>query len=433
VVAVLVLGAALAFSRPWSFVGAAGVVTPPPEPVTTALGVTEVTEPATAPGVAASPSTSVATPVTSAPPTTLPAATTTIPAATTTTGAPDPPESRTLSFTGDVLIHTPVAAQAAAYGADHGAAYDFRPMFQPVRRLLRQADLAICHLEVPLAAATHGVSGYPLFSSPPEVADAVAWAGYDGCSTASNHSVDQGFDGVLETLAALESAGLGQAGMAATRADSRDVTTYDLDGVTVAHLAATYWLNGLPMPAQAPWAVELIDVDRLLRRAERAREDGADFVVASIHCCIEYVHDPTPAQDELFRALLRSPDIDLVIGHHAHVVQPVRHQDGEYVVYGLGNFLSGMGPGATADGVIVTVEIEETEKGWVARRVRYTPTWVEPGTFRILPIAETMNAGATAAASAAQLTDSWKRTTRILEMLEAPRTAPTATPRSGAG
>jgi hypothetical protein len=111
----------------------------------------------------------------------------------------------------------------------------------------------------------------------------------------------------------------------------------------------------------------------------------------------------------------------------------VGHQDGEYMVYGLGNFLSGMGPGATADGVIVTVEIEETEKGWVARRVRYTPTWVEPGTFRILPIAETMNAGATAAASAAQLTDSWERTTRILEMLEAPRTAPTATPRSGAG
>ncbi len=180
-----------------------------------------------------------------------------------------------------------------------------------------------------------GLSGYPLFSAPPEVADALAWTGCDGCSTASNHSIDQGFSGLVETLEVLETAGLGQAGTAATEEGSKQTTLYDVDGVSVAHFAATWWLNGLQLPAEAPWSVDL-DVDRILSQGATARAAGADFVVVSIHCCVEYRALPTSYQVAIGEALIASPDVDLVVGHHAHVVQPIDVVDGEFIVYGLG-------------------------------------------------------------------------------------------------
>ena len=336
-----------------------------------------------------------------------------------------PRPSRTLTFTGDTLIHTPIASQAArnAGGSDD---YDFRPMFGPIRSLIQDADLAICHLEVPLTGRSKGVSGYPRFSSPPEVADALVWAGYDGCSTASNHSVDQGFSGLTETIEVMKGAGLGQAGMSATEAASEQITTYDVSGVTVAHLSATYGLNGLPLPT--PWAVELIDLDRLLDHAERARRQGADFVVVSVHCCVEYDHQPTSYQVEVHRTLVDSPYVDLVVGHHAHVVQPIGFRNGEYVVYGLGNILSNQQRPETIDGVVVGVEIAKRGSGWDARSVDFTPTWVERGTFRILPTAETLADGSPSAALARQLAASWRRTEAVITSLDAPAVSPTATP-----
>ena len=82
------------------------------------------------------------------------------------------------------------------------------------------------------------------------------------------------------------------------------------------------------------------DVDRMLAAAARARAAGAEVVVASLHCCLEYDNDPTPAQEEAVRALLASPDIDLVLGHHAHVVQPFLQVDGEWAALGLGNHIA---------------------------------------------------------------------------------------------
>lgn len=140
--------------------------------------------------------------------------------------APPPRPGRSPAFTGDTLIHLPTAWWAAAYG-ESGVAYDFRPMFDPVKPLIEAAVVALCHLEVPLTARSTGLSGYPLFSAPAVVADALAWAGYDGCSTASNHAIDQRFSGLVETFEVLEAAGLGHAGTAATEADSQQITMYD--------------------------------------------------------------------------------------------------------------------------------------------------------------------------------------------------------------
>ncbi len=319
------------------------------------------------------------------------------------TDTPPPRPSVTIAFTGDILIHAPVWRRAAV----HGSPYDFRPMFAPVADIIRAADLAICHLEVPLSADNSRISGYPLFNAPRQVADAVVASGYDGCSTASNHSFDQGVRGIEDTLSVFADVGLGQAGMFAVPEASGRATVYDVDGVTVAHLAATWWLNGLRLPADKPWLVQMLEVDELVAQAQRAREEGADVVVVSMHCCVEYQTMPTPYQREVARTLIASSHIDLVVGHHAHVVQPIEGVDGKLIVYGLGNFLSAQRSNpSTQDGVIVSVEFALRSESWATRGVQVVPTWVEGGTYRILPAAAANDA-------------SWRRTARAIRLDDA--------------
>src|SRR3954467_4256165 len=258
-------------------------------------------------------------------PTPSTAATSAAPASTT----PPAPASITVAATGDVLIHQDghLVAGAAAAGRAHGVDYDFSGVFAPVAPIIGDADLAICHLETPLAPPAGPFSGYPTFDVQPQIVDALAGAGYDTCSTASNHSLDAGFTGLVRTLDVLDAHGVGHTGTFRTRQESQTPHIIDIAGVKVADLAWTYGLNGILEPQGKPWAVNDFDpagpqVDGMLADAHRARQAGADVVIASVHCCTEYTADPTRAQVAIARALLASPDVDLVIGHHAHVVQP---------------------------------------------------------------------------------------------------------------
>jgi poly-gamma-glutamate synthesis protein (capsule biosynthesis protein) len=306
---------------------------------------------------------------------------------------PRPPAVRTveLAVTGDVILHESVY-QVALAGGDGAAG--FRDMFAPVADVIRGADLALCHLEVPLSPDGDDLSTYPAFNGPPGVAAALADAGYEGCSVASNHSLDQGPTGVVDTLAVLDSAGLGHVGTARSPAEDAAPRLYEAAGVTVGHVSATYGMNGLVMPADQQWLVDLVDpLDGVLAEAAATRAAGADVVVVSMHWGAEYVTEPTVLQREQAAVLMASPDVDLVIGHHAHVVQPIERHGDKAVVYGLGNFLSGQQgrhtPG-TQDGVVVTVDLEVGSGGARVGEIRYTPTWVEPGTYRVLPVPRTL-------------------------------------------
>ena len=254
-----------------------------------------------------------------------------------------PPESFTLLATGDVLIHQGLELTAGARQAD--GSYDFSGVLAPVAPLIRAADLAVCHLETPVAPPGGPYRGYPSFAVQPEILDALAGAGYDLCSTASNHALDDGADGLVRTLDALDAAGIAHSGTYRTEADSLQPTIVDVHGIRVGHVAATYGLNGSGPPADRAWEVAVAgvpDVGGMLAAAARARAAGAQVVVASLHCCQEYDHDPTEAQVAAVRTLLASPDIDLVLGHHAHVVQPFERIDGKWVAYGLGNLVAEM-------------------------------------------------------------------------------------------
>ena len=264
-----------------------------------------------------------------------------VPAPQATATAPPPPESFTLVATGDVLVHQDRALTTGARQDD--GSYDFSAVLAPVAPLIGAADLAICHLETPVAPEGGPYRGYPSFAVQPEIVEALAGAGSDLCSTASNHSLDDGTDGLVRTLDVLDAAGIAHTGTYRSEAESLQPRIVDVGGVRVGHVAATFGLNGVPLPAEREWSVDVApvpDVDGMLDAAARARAAGAEVVVASLHCCVEYEHDPTDAQVAAVHALLASPDIDLVLGHHAHVVQPFEQIAGEWAAYGLGNHLA---------------------------------------------------------------------------------------------
>jgi hypothetical protein len=260
-------------------------------------------------------------------------------------GHPGPSAARvfTLVASGDVLPHS-LIIDRANFDAG-GTGYDFRPMLAGVKPVVSRADLALCHMET-VYGANGDYTGYPTFKSPPEVAQGLAATGYDGCSTASNHSLDDGAAGIQRTLDALDRAGVRHAGSARTEAEARTVTILRAGPAKVAHLAYTYDTNGFPLPQGEPWAVNLIDPARILADARAARQAGADVVVVSLHWGTEWQDEPDQQQLTLAKELTAArtggrPDIDVILGTHAHVPQAYQKVNGTWVLYGMGDQIAG--------------------------------------------------------------------------------------------
>jgi poly-gamma-glutamate capsule biosynthesis protein CapA/YwtB (metallophosphatase superfamily) len=339
--------------------------------------------------------------------------------------ATTPPRSFTLLASGDVLAHGSVQARARAYGARSGHPYDFRPMFAPIRPLVSAADLAVCHLETPLSASGRHLSGYPRFNAPPQLAAALRAAGYDACSVASNHAMDQGLRGVAGTLAVLDRAGLRHAGTARSPGEARP-RLLTVRRVRVALLSYSYGLNGFRLPRRRPWLVNLLDPGRILADARAARRAGSRFTVVFLHWGQEYRSTPTPAQRGLARRLLADPSVDLIVGHHAHVVQPIRHVNGKWVAFGMGNSLSAQSaaccPAATQDGLLLQVTVVEKAGRLVVGRIGYVPTWVEHPSYRILPVVKALARRSSSPATRAMLRASLRRTTAAVGRAAHPAT-----------
>lgn len=262
----------------------------------------------------------------------------------------DQPVTFTLAAAGDVLTHGPVNDSARTKDG-----YDFSRLMEPVRGYVEGPDLAICHLEVPVAPPGTQPTGYPRFGAPKEIVSSLHEEGWDGCSTASNHTVDRGFAGLETTLSTFDQVGMGHSGSARTEDEADSVQMYRVRTggrlITVANISYAYGLNGLPKPEGKPWSVNTFNADKeeaqpIIDRAQQARDAGADVVVASVHCCVEYQTAPTPAQRSIVEQIAASGLVDLYIGHHAHVPQPIEliaggpSGSGMWTAFGLGNYLS---------------------------------------------------------------------------------------------
>lgn len=254
---------------------------------------------------------------------------------------------------GDILIH-PSVWESSARG---DGTFDFAAKFEHILDWTTGADLALCSLEVPIAPKGEQYTGYPMFGAPPDLISSMKEAGFDGCNLATNHTMDRGFPGVEHTIELLEGEGMGYTGAARSEEEFNETQFFTLSAhgqeITVAHLSATTLTNGLYAPADKPWSWFVVgelgpyEVDDIIAQAERAREEGADLVVLSMHWGTEYVSAPIDEQLIIGDQLAQSGAIDLVFGNHSHVPQPVTKLDGGpedrgmWVVWSMGNLISG--------------------------------------------------------------------------------------------
>ncbi|MEV1022806.1 CapA family protein [Streptomyces sp. NPDC050264] len=326
----------------------------------------------------------------------------------TTGGRPGPPAARgfTLVASGDVLPHTSIINRAHADAGGNG--YDFRPMLAGAGPVVAAADLAICHMET-VYGAQGDYSGYPAFKSPPQIAAGLKATGYDSCSTASNHSLDDGAAGIARTLGALDRAGVKHAGSGRTAAEGRGPAWLRANGAKVAQLAYTYDTNGYPLPEGRPWAVNLMERQRIVADARAARKAGADVVVVSLHWGTEWQDEPNAQQLGLGKELTASrthgrPDIDLILGTHAHVPQAYEKVNGTWIIYGMGDQIAGemfnYDGAQDARGNMGTIgrftfaPPARAGQRWQVKKAEFVPAWFDLGSDRVVNLNRAIDRGA---------------------------------------
>lgn len=247
-----------------------------------------------------------------------------------------------LVMVGDILLHTPVAKS----GVQEDGRYDFDALFANVRDEIEAADLALVNQEVIIGGEELGITGYPCFNAPYELGDALVEAGFDVVLHATNHTLDKGKRGVTNCLSFWENTypeiavlGINQS----AEEQDNNIFVYEQEGIRIAILNYTYGTNGIPMPKDMPYAVNLLDEKKVAADIAKAQAE-ADFVVVCPHWGTEYRLTPSAEQERWTQIFLKN-GVDLVIGTHPHVIEPiewVQDDNGNemLVYYSLGNFVN---------------------------------------------------------------------------------------------
>lgn len=260
-----------------------------------------------------------------------------------------------LLFAGDVMGHD---SQIASAYDPTTKTYDYSSCFQYIQPYIESADLAIANLEVTLAGPPY--KGYPQFSSPDQLAVTLRNIGFDALVTANNHSVDRGKKGIVRTIDILDSLRIPHTGTfkdSAERAQNYPLILYK-HGFSIALLNYTYGTNGIPV--RKPNIVNMLDTALIRQDLQQARAANADVTIVFTHWGNEYERLPSKAQKALTDFCFRH-GADLVIGAHPHVIQPMewRKDSNHFVVYSLGNFVSGQRKQYTDGGSMAYLELEK--------------------------------------------------------------------------
>jgi poly-gamma-glutamate capsule biosynthesis protein CapA/YwtB (metallophosphatase superfamily) len=305
--------------------------------------------------------------------------------------APAKPIRFTVSASGDLLMHQPLLDRARANGG--GDEYDFAPFFRKIRPFVAGVDLSLCHVETPMGPGPP--STYPIFNTPTGLAASIRRSGWDACDTASNHSNDQGQAGIDGTVKALHRNHVDHTGSFRSPRASRRPTVVSVHGVKIGLVAYTDGTNGISSPHS--WSLnEYSAADpeagakAILHDARRARRAGADAVIVNLHWGTEYASSPNSSQVRVAELLTRSRAVDVVVGQHPHVVEPIRRVNGKFVVFSEGNLVSNQSPAsgqpaATQDGLIALLDFNVRGNRVRVRRLRYVPVWTHHGDYVVLP------------------------------------------------
>ena len=282
-----------------------------------------------------------------------------------------------LVFAGDIMGHDSQIASALATGE---AGYDYKSCFQYLRPYLQQADVVIGNLEVTFAGEPY--KGYPAFSSPDELAEALDWAGFDILVNANNHALDRGRKGLERTIEILHQKEIFQTGTF-TDPDSRAAfypMIVEKKGIRIALLNYTYGTNGIK--DRPPAIVNRIDRAQISEDLKKARTAQPDFILVTIHWGNEYQLSESPEQQELASFLFEN-GAHAIIGSHPHVVQPIRGEGaGNLVVYSMGNLISNQRNRYRDGGILFEMVLSKNkaERGTLVEREivshAYLPVWV---------------------------------------------------------
>lgn len=321
--------------------------------------------------------------------------------------------------TGDMLVHAQLWQQAKQDAiAAGGTGYDFGPLLEGQRKYIKQSDLAICHLETPVAVPQGPFSAYPSFNVPPQITTASKAVGYQACTSASNHTIDQGTAGVVRTLDALDAAGLKHTGSYRTQAESEGILLLKTDSATVAVIAGAYGLNG-QVPAY-DWQVDMLDPAVMIEKAKKARSMGADIVLGVMHAGDEYASQANAQQQDVAHALVDSGQFTMIYGHHTHSVLPIEKYKGTWIVYGLGNGVTELSPWYVVnnEGLLVRAQFSQDQRGkWTASDLAWAPSVIVRNPYRWCSVASDAPQGvcATPAADA----ETRARTRTVVESMGA--------------
>nr|WP_314289102.1 CapA family protein [uncultured Capnocytophaga sp.] len=282
----------------------------------------------------------------------------------------------TLLFVGDVMGHMPQVE--GAYNAETKQ-YDYTPVFDKIRHKFAQYDFTIANLEVTLAGKPY--KGYPQFSSPDALATGCKDSGIDVMVTANNHTCDRGKAGIIRTLDVLDSLKIAHTGTFRDRGEfeKKNLLVLSKNGVSVGILNYTYGTNGLPVPA--PTIVNRIDFDLMKQDIEKAKKASLDKLIVVIHWGIEYQQKQNKQQEEVAKFLFEN-GVDIIIGGHPHVLQPMYYssQTGlhkeQFVVYSLGNFVSNQRKSPSDGGAMVGLTLFKDSRGTRVIDKGYYLVWV---------------------------------------------------------
>lgn len=287
-----------------------------------------------------------------------------------------------MSVIGDIMCHNS-QYQDAYTGA---GTYNFSYVFEDIKNYINGADIAVGNLETTFAGKARGYSNYPRFNTPEQLAYNLKDFGIDVVSTANNHCMDTNFSGLVSTLNYLDDAGIAHTGTNATQEDQNKILIKDVNGIKIAFLAFTYGTNGIPIPSDKPFAVNLIDENLILNQISLAKEQNPDLICVSMHWGIEYQTKQNSEQERLAN-LLFTNGVDVILGSHPHVLQPMEKkaitlEDGStkdcFVIYSLGNFMSGQTYPNTRSSVILNMSFTksgETGKTTI-NSVSYVPIYM---------------------------------------------------------
>ena len=288
----------------------------------------------------------------------------------------------TMAAIGDIMCHN--TQYNDAYNKDTGA-YDFSYVFDDISLYTKTADICVGNLETTFAGEDVGYSGYPTFNTPDSLAYELKDIGIDVLSTAGNHALDKGFDGLSRTIDVLNDADIAHTGTYKTEEEQNTILTKYVKGIKIAFVNFTYGTNGIKIPSGKEFCVNLIDNDLITKQLDLAKSQNPDIIVACMHWGNEYKTTPNDTQKELSTFLFQN-GVDIILGTHPHVLEPMEKQtvtleDGTtkdgFVIYSLGNFISGQTAENTKTSIILNLTITKHTDGKITiDKAEYKPIYM---------------------------------------------------------